>query len=121
MFTVVVKNNIMIAHSLQDPFFGPAQKLHGLTLEVEAHFSRESLNEKNVVIDIGYASELLDKVLSQYNYTNFDELPEFEGILTTVEFFAQHLHSLISPSLEDGTRLKIVLHESSDASASYEK
>ncbi len=121
MYTVVVKNNIMIAHSLPDPFFGPAQNLHGLTLEVEAHFSRAELNEKNVVIDIGYASQLLTQVLDRFNYKNLDELPEFEGQLTTVEFFAKHLHSLITPSLENDTKLKIVLHESSDAFAAYEK
>ena len=120
MYTVVVKNKILIAHSLPDPYFGQAQNMHGATLEVEAHFSREQLNDKNVVIDIGEAADLLSQILSRFDYRNLDDLPEFQNILTTVEFMAQHIHALLKTALEPGMSLKVVIHESSDATASYE-
>lgn len=120
MFTVTVKNSIMIAHSLPDPFFGPAQNMHGATFEVEAEFKSATLTDKNVVIDIGEASNILADVLGKFNYQNLDELPQFKGILTTTEFMAQHIHSLINAQISDDIGLKITLHESSTASASYE-
>ena len=120
MYTVVVKNSIMIAHSLPDPFFGPAQNMHGATFAVEAHFTRTSLTDKNVVIDIGEASQLMTDILGKYNYKNLDELPEFDGLLTTTEFMAQHIHSLIKEKVGSEIGLKVVLHETPSASASYE-
>ena len=120
MYSVVVKNSIMIAHSLPDPFFGPAQNMHGATFAVEAHFIRKSLTDKNVVIDIGEASQILSDVLGKFNYKNLDELPEFEGTLTTTEFMAQHIHSLIKNQIGEEIGLKVVLHETPSASASYE-
>lgn len=110
----------MIAHSLPDSFFGPAQHMHGATYEVEAHFFSPTLTDKNVVIDIGEASEILARVLAKFNYQNLDVLPEFEGVLTTTEFMAHHIHSLVKQELKTEIKLRIVLHESSTAAASYE-
>ena len=35
----------MIAHSLPDPFFGPAQNKHGATFVVDVAFFRETLTD----------------------------------------------------------------------------
>ena len=35
MYAVEVRDRIMIAHSLPDPFFGPAQNMHGATFVVD--------------------------------------------------------------------------------------
>ncbi len=120
MFTVTVKDHIMIAHSLKDPFFGQAEKMHGATYVVEVSFSSEKLNDKNVVLDIGEASRLLNAVLSELNYQNLDSLPQFKNQLTTTEFIAKYIYSEIKKSMKEKIKLKIVLHESHIASASYE-
>ena len=119
MFTVTVRDHMMIAHSLPDPGFGPAQNMHGATYVVDAEFSSENLNKMNVVIDIGEATELLHNVLSTLNYKNLDEIPDFENVLTTTEFLAQFIHGKMSEKLADNISLKITLHESHIASASY--
>ena len=120
MYSVKVKDHIMIAHSLPDPYFGPASKMHGATYIVNAIFSSVNLNSKNVVIDIGEAFEILKTVLSSLAYKNLDELPEFKGVLTTTEFIASFIHREVKKKIEDHIRLKIELDESHIASASYE-
>ncbi|MEM6735305.1 MAG: 6-carboxytetrahydropterin synthase [Bacteroidota bacterium] len=120
MYTVKVKEHIMIAHSLPDPFFGPAQNMHGATYVAEVTFMRKELNAQNVVIDIGEATAISRRVLGELNYQNLDELPQFKDILTTTEFLAHHIHSEIKNQLKEDIRLKVELLESHVASASYE-
>ena len=120
MYSVKVKEHIMITHSLPDPFFGPASKMHGATYVVSAIFRSERLNNKNVVIDIGGAFDILKDVLSSLAYKNLDELPQFNGILTTTEFLASHIHQLVKKRIAGHILLKIELDESHIASASYE-
>lgn len=119
MYTVKVTHHIMIAHSLPDIFFGPAQNMHGATYVAEVSFMSEKLNEKNVVIDIGEATDITKEVLSELAYQNLDELPQFKGVLTTTEFLAQYIHKKIKQRLKSDLRLKIELLESHIASASY--
>ena len=120
MFTVTVKDHIMIAHSLPDPYFGPAANMHGATYVVEATFKSSRLNDKNVVIDIGEASDITKSVLSELAYKNLDELPQFKGILTTTEYLAKYIHDEIRKSLKEPLGLRIELLESHVASAAYE-
>ena len=120
MFTVKVKEHIMIAHSLPDPFFGPAQHMHGATYVTEVTFMRPQLNDKNVVIDIGEASAITKSVLDELNYQNLDELPQFAGKLTTTEFLAHYIHTRIKEQLSEKLRMRVELLESHVASASYE-
>ncbi len=120
MFTVTVKDHIMIAHSLPDPFFGPAQHMHGATFSVEAVFSSKELSDKNVVLDIGEASSILKEVLAKLAYKNLDEIPELKDQLTTTEFMAKYIHDKIKKKVEDHLSLRIILHENPLASASYE-
>jgi len=120
MYSVTVRDHIMISHSLPDDFFGPAQNMHGATYVVDAVFMSETINEKNVVIDIGKANNMLESVLKTLNYKNLDELGQFKGILTTTEFIAKYIHHEIKKQLNTRIKLKITLHESHVASASYE-
>ena len=112
----------MIAHSLPDPFFGPASGMHGATYVVDAEFRTDQLNAKQVAIDIGLAHRLLDGVLNELNYQNLDELPQFNGILTTTEFLASYIHGQLKQALDQqfSGSLKVTLGESHVAWASYE-
>ena len=59
----------MVAHSLKDPVFGPAQKLHGATYVVDAEFGAAQLSKANIVLDIGWAGRVLEEVLGELKVT----------------------------------------------------
>ncbi|HAA13459.1 MAG TPA: hypothetical protein DCE41_17920 [Cytophagales bacterium] len=120
MYTVTIKDHIMIAHSLPDPFFGPAQNMHGATFHVEVEFQRAELTEHAVVLDMGEAHTFLKEAISPLAYQNLDELPKFKGQLTTTEFLARHIHDEIRQKVDDSIRLKVTLEESHVAKASYQ-
>lgn len=129
MFSVEVRDRIMIAHSLPDPFFGPAQKMHGATFVVDVAFMREQLTPKNVVVDIGAALKVLSDTLKPLAYQNLDEMPQFAGKLTTTEFMAKYIFDEIARAArggalgEDGrdlAKIRVTLHETDLARASYE-
>lgn len=96
---LTVDDHVMIAHSLDDPFFGPAQALHGATLHVHATFEREELDEHGVVMDIGAASTLLAEVLEPLAYRNLDEHPAFAERFSTTEAIIAHLAEQLVESL----------------------
>ena len=98
MYFVTIRDSIMIAHSLKDEFFGPAQNMHGATYEVDATFLTEELNEHQVVLDIGLAQDLLKEVLAPLAYQNLDELPVFKNKLTTTEFMAKYIQEELTKS-----------------------
>ena len=89
MFSVTVRDHVMIAHSLRGEVFGPAQRLHGATYVVDATFSRAELDADGIVVDIGRATEELHDVLADLNYRNLDEVPELAGRNTTTEVLAR--------------------------------
>ncbi|ADH91004.1 conserved hypothetical protein [Ancylobacter novellus DSM 506] len=129
MYCVEVRDRIMIAHSLPDPFFGPAQGLHGATFVVDVAFFRESLTTKNVVVDIGAALDVLKQTLKPLAYQNLDTLPEFAGKLTTTEFLAKHIFDAMAAAARSGAlgedadglaKIRVTLHETDLARASYE-
>jgi 6-pyruvoyl-tetrahydropterin synthase len=129
MFSVEVRDRIMIAHSLPDPFFGPAQHMHGATFVVDVAFFRETLTKQNVVVDIGAALDVLNKTLKPLAYQNLDALPQFKGVLTTTEFLAKHIFDAVAKAALDGSlgedgrglsKLRVTLHETDLARAVYE-
>ncbi|HTL63375.1 MAG TPA: 6-carboxytetrahydropterin synthase [Pseudolabrys sp.] len=129
MFSVEVRDHIMIAHSFRGAMFGPAQALHGATFVVDAAFFAESLDPNGVVIDIGRAHETLKAALVPLNYRNLDELSEFKGINTTTEFLTKHIYDQLAKAARadklgrSGRELKairVTLGESHVARASYE-
>lgn len=130
MYSVTVRDHVMIAHSLQGEAFGPAQRLHGATYVVDATFAGERLDDDGIVVDIGRASEELRAVLADLNYRNLDEHPELAGRNTTTEMLARLVADRIADRIGAGAlgdaardlaRLTVTLHESHVAWASYER
>jgi 6-pyruvoyl-tetrahydropterin synthase len=123
MFSVTVRDHIMIAHSFRGEVFGPAQRLHGATFVVDATFRRAQLDENGIVVDIGVAAEALRAVLGDLNYRNLDDEADFAGTNTTTEVLAQTIADRLADRLGglglDG--LVVTLHESHVAWASYER
>jgi 6-pyruvoyl-tetrahydropterin synthase len=129
MYAVEVRDRIMIAHSLPNPFFGPAQHVHGATYIVDVAFFRETLSKENVVVDIGAAHEVLNKALKPLAYQNLDVLPQFNGVLTTTEFLCRHIFDAMAKAAKDGalgkegkglSKIRVTLHESDLARAWFE-
>jgi 6-pyruvoyl-tetrahydropterin synthase len=129
MYSVEVRDRIMIAHSLPDPFFGPAQNMHGATFVVDVAFYRETLNAQNVVVDIGAALEVLHATLKPLAYQNLDALPQFKGVLTTTEFLCRHIFDEMAKAAKSGAlgkdghglaRIRVTLHETDLARAAFE-
>ena len=129
MYAVEVRDRIMIAHSLPDPFFGPAQGMHGATFVVDVAFFREQLTKQNVVVDIGAAHEVLHKTLKALAYKNLDALPEFKGRLTTTEFLCRHVFDAMAQAAAGGAlgvdgrglaKIRVTLHETDLARAWFE-
>ena len=129
MYTVCVRDHIMIAHSFSGAVFGPAQQLHGATYLVDVEFRREQLDSDGLVVDIGLASEALRAVLAPFNYRNLDLQPQFSGHNTTTEFLARVVFDRMAERIRDGAlgasasqvrSLRVTLHESHIAWASYE-
>ena len=56
MFSVTVRDHMMVAHSLRGEVFGPAQGLHGATYVVDATVRAASLDDDGLVVDIGRAA-----------------------------------------------------------------
>ncbi|GAB2757256.1 6-pyruvoyl trahydropterin synthase family protein [Sinomonas soli] len=122
MFSLTVRDHVMIAHSLPRPAFGPAQGLHGATFVVELTVRAEALDANSTVMDIGEASELLSAVLDGLRYRNLDEHPDFAGRLTTTEVLAQHIAVGSAEHLRrlgHLTETEVTLRENPDAWASY--
>ena len=129
MYSLTVREHIMIAHSFQGEAFGPAQRLHGATYLVDVTFRRPELDANNLVVDIGLASQQLRGVLQPLNYNNLDDNPAFAGQNTTTEFLARVIFDRMAAAIRKGrlgpqafglTHLGITLHESHVAWASYE-
>lgn len=121
MYSLTVNDHVMIAHSLPNEFFGPAQGMHGATLTVEATFSRAKLDEHAVVLDIGAAMEMLDSALSPLRYANLDEHPDFAGRLSTTEATAEYIGSRLANALADqpDVGITVTLTENPRAKVSY--
>ena len=129
MYSVTVRDHFMIAHSFKGEIFGPAQNLHGATYVVDVEFRRVELDSDGLVVDIGAALQALRVVLAELNYRNLDDDPAFEGRNTTTEFLARLVFERIAAEIEAGalgegahglTALRVTLHESHVASASYD-
>jgi 6-pyruvoyl-tetrahydropterin synthase len=130
VFSVTVRDHIMIAHSFSGEVFGPAQQLHGATYIVDATFERETLDEDSLVVDIGRAAEELKAVAGALNYRNLDDEPAFAGMNTSTEALAQVIADRLADRIHAGalgegarglTGIAVTLHESHIAWARYER
>ncbi|MFF0622810.1 6-pyruvoyl tetrahydropterin synthase family protein [Streptomyces sp. NPDC004296] len=130
MFSITVRDHLMVAHSFRGAVFGPAQRLHGATFIVDATFRRPDLDDDNIVVDIGLATQELGAVVAELNYRNLDDEPAFAGINTSTEALAKVIADRLvdrvhAGNLGEGAReltgITVTLHESHIAWASYER
>jgi 6-pyruvoyl-tetrahydropterin synthase len=130
VFSVTVRDHMMIAHSLRGEVFGPAQRLHGATYVVDVTFRRAALDADGIVVDIGRAAEALRAVLAELGYRNLDDEADFAGMNTTTEALARVVADRLADraragALGDGAQkldgLAVTLRESHVAWASYER
>ena len=128
MFSVTVRDHMMIAHSLRGEVFGPAQRLHGATYVVDATFRRAALDTDGIVVDIGRAAEELHAILAALTYRNLDDEAEFEGMNTSTEALARVVADRLAERVHAGVLgdgaldgLVVTLHESHVAWATYER
>ncbi|MFG1780722.1 6-pyruvoyl tetrahydropterin synthase family protein [Micromonospora sp. NPDC049048] len=130
MFSVTVRDHMMIAHSFRGEVFGPAQRLHGATFVVDATFRRPDLDADGVVVDIGLATAQLRAVLGELTYRNLDDDPAFAGVNTTTEVLARTVADRLAERVRAGdlgagahalAGITVTLHESHVAWASYER
>ena len=129
MFSVTVRDHMMIAHSFEGEAFGPAQRLHGATYVVDATFRGDTLSDEGILVDIGRAGDELRSAVAGLDYRNLDDEPAFAGVNTTTEVLARHLADRLAERVRAGvlgdssrvTGLQVTLHESHVASASYER
>ena len=127
MYRLTVRDRVMIAHSFKGDIFGPAQGVHGATFVVEAEFQAPTLDEYNLVVDIGLAHKALAATLAKINYKQLDEVEMFAGENTTTEFLASWIWSELATEIKEGqmgphdlSGLAVCLRESDVAWASYE-
>jgi 6-pyruvoyl-tetrahydropterin synthase len=130
MFSVTVRDHMMVAHSLRGEVFGPAQRLHGATYVVDATFRGPALDPHGVLLDIGLAAQELHAVLADLTYCNLDDHPELAGQNTTTEVLAKVVADRLAgrvaagalgPSRGQISSVAVTLHESHVASAGYER
>jgi 6-pyruvoyl-tetrahydropterin synthase len=130
MFSVTVRDHMMIAHSFRGEVFGPAQKLHGATFVVDATFRRADVDADGIVVDIALATEVLGAIVGELNLRNLDDEPAFAGVNTTTEVLARTIadrlaERALAGDLGAGARelagITVTLHESHIAWASYER
>jgi 6-pyruvoyltetrahydropterin/6-carboxytetrahydropterin synthase len=121
MYSVGVRDHIMVAHSLAGEVFGPAQRVHGATYTVSVEIERQELGPDGILCDIGLLRKELRAVLDGLDYRNLDEHPAFPGRRSTTELIARYIHRELGPRLPfiAGVMLTITLDESPAAWARY--
>ena len=129
MYSVCVRDQIMVAHSFRGEVFGPAQRLHGATFVVDVEFRRPGLDADGIVVDIGRATDTLRTALAELNYRNLDDVPAFKGHNTTTEFLAKTIFDVMVAAIRRGDlgagagaieSMRVTLHESHVAWASFD-
>jgi 6-pyruvoyl-tetrahydropterin synthase len=129
VFSVTVRDHMMVAHSFRGEVFGPAQRLHGATFVVDATFRGERLDADGILVDIGRATDELHRVVADLSYRNLDDEPVFAGTNTTTEVLARHIADRLAEQVRGGalgtsgavTGILVTLHESHVAWASFER
>jgi 6-pyruvoyltetrahydropterin/6-carboxytetrahydropterin synthase len=130
MFTLGVSDHVMIAHSFADPFFGPAQRLHGATYAIDLEVRAPALGPHHVVMDIGALRALLRTVLAELDYRSLDDHPAFPGRTSTTERVAEYIANQAAERLAQlavdeapvpGASVHVRVRESPLAYAAYER
>ena len=129
MYSVTVRDHVMIAHTLKGAIFGPAQGMHGATYVIDVTFRRRRPAADGIVVDIGAAIDALKAIVGRIAYKNLDELPEFAGVNTTTEFLARWVFDQMKARIDSGglgagakelDSMAVLLNETPNAAAGYE-
>jgi 6-pyruvoyl-tetrahydropterin synthase len=123
VFSVTIRDHMMVAHSLQGAVFGPAQRLHGATYAVDTTFRSEALDADSIVVDIGRAAQELHTVVSALSYRNLDENTTTEELARVM---ADRLAARVNAGAFDKAArglagIAVTLRESHVAWATYER
>ncbi|MFM6848257.1 MAG: 6-pyruvoyl trahydropterin synthase family protein [Terrabacter sp.] len=130
MFSVTVRDHMMVAHSFRGEVFGPAQQLHGATFVVDVTFRGPQLDADDILVDIGLATQHVHEVVGELTYRNLDDDPAFAGVNTSTEVLARTVADRVCERVRSGqlgaaagrvTGLAVTLHESHVAWATYER
>lgn len=130
MFSVTVRDHMMVAHSLRGEVFGPAQQLHGATYVVDLTLRAPALDADGLVVDIGRATTVLAAVVGGMSYRNLDEDASLEGVNTTTERLAEVVADRVAERIQAGelgpgtghlSAITVTLRESHVAWASFER
>ena len=123
MFSVTVRDHMLVAHSLRGEVFGPAQRLHGATYVVDLTFQGPALDDDGILVDIGWATDALREVVAGLSYRNLDDEPDLAGVNTTTEVLARLVADRVAERLTAVAvkGIAVNLHESHVASAGYER
>jgi 6-pyruvoyl-tetrahydropterin synthase len=130
LFSLTVRDHVMVAHSFRGEVFGPAQRLHGATFVVDTTFYRAELDADNITVDIGLATQELRAVLDDLNYRNLDDEPDFAGVNTSTEFLARTVADRVADRIHEGklgegargiAEIEVTLRESHVAWAGYRR
>ena len=130
MFSVTIRDHMMVAHSRREAVFGPAQRLHGAPYVVDATFRSEALDADRIVVDIGRAAQELHTVVSALRSRNLDDEPEFASLNTTTEELARVMADRLAARVNAGAfgeaakglaGIAVTLRESYVALATYER
>lgn len=129
MYSITVRDHIMVAHSFTGEVFGPSRKLHGATFVVDVEFRRTKVDNDGIVVDVGRAASALKEICGGLSYRNLDDEPLFKGHNTTTEFLARVIFDRVVEKIRKGElgaggkaieSLRVTLHESHVASATYD-
>jgi 6-pyruvoyl-tetrahydropterin synthase len=130
VFSVTVRDHMMIAHSFRGDVFGRAQQMHGATYLVDATFKADAVDDDGIVVDIDRATRLLHDVVGEFHLRNLDEVSELAGMNTTTEVMARLLCDRLVDRVSSGAlgagrsalrAVGVTLHESHVAWAGYER
>ncbi|WP_347352899.1 6-carboxytetrahydropterin synthase [Intrasporangium sp.] len=130
MYTVTVRDHVMVAHSLRGEVFGPSQRLHGATFVVDAAFRGPNLDDDGILVDIGRAAAHLREVLDELDRRNLDDVAVFAGRNSTTEAVARYVADQLAERAVAGVLgsaarrlagLAVTVHESPVAWATYER
>ena len=130
MYSVSVRDHMMIAHSFHGEVFGPAQRLHGATYVVDVEFRRPELDADGIVVDIGRATEVLHASPRRTELPEPGRRPGVQGTQHDDRVSrARRVRSdgrgdpakaILAPRAQAIESVRVTLHESHVASAAFE-
>ena len=103
MFSVTVRDHMMIAHSFSGEVFGPAQRLHGATYVVDATFRRaDARRRRHRRRHRAARPRSCTPCWRELTYRNLDDEPAFAGMNTTTEVLAQVIADRLADRVHAG-------------------